>query len=86
MQALVKQLPEDRDFVLSAFLRMEMPVPNAFESLIRFGVTKQFPKLRFGFVEAGATTITLRLVGYDQERQYDLVTNRVLPQFLGVRV
>ena len=38
------------------------------------------------FVEAGATTITLRLVGYDQARQYDLVTNRVLPQFLGVRV
>jgi alkanesulfonate monooxygenase SsuD/methylene tetrahydromethanopterin reductase-like flavin-dependent oxidoreductase (luciferase family) len=38
------------------------------------------------FTEAGATTITLRLVGYDQERQYDLVTNRVLPQLVGVRV
>jgi alkanesulfonate monooxygenase SsuD/methylene tetrahydromethanopterin reductase-like flavin-dependent oxidoreductase (luciferase family) len=39
-----------------------------------------------GFIEAGATTITLRLVGYDQERQYDLVTNRVLPEVLGARV
>jgi alkanesulfonate monooxygenase SsuD/methylene tetrahydromethanopterin reductase-like flavin-dependent oxidoreductase (luciferase family) len=38
------------------------------------------------FIEAGATTITLRLVGYDQERQYDLVTNRVLPAVAGVRV
>jgi alkanesulfonate monooxygenase SsuD/methylene tetrahydromethanopterin reductase-like flavin-dependent oxidoreductase (luciferase family) len=38
------------------------------------------------FIEAGATTITLRLVGYDQERQYDLVTNRVLPEVLGARV
>jgi alkanesulfonate monooxygenase SsuD/methylene tetrahydromethanopterin reductase-like flavin-dependent oxidoreductase (luciferase family) len=38
------------------------------------------------FIEAGATTITLRLVGYDQERQYDLVTNRVLPAVAGARV
>jgi alkanesulfonate monooxygenase SsuD/methylene tetrahydromethanopterin reductase-like flavin-dependent oxidoreductase (luciferase family) len=36
------------------------------------------------FLEAGATTITLRLVGYDQETQYDQVTNRVLPELLAV--
>jgi predicted TIM-barrel fold metal-dependent hydrolase len=46
-----------REFTLSAFLRMEMSVPNAFESFIRFGVTKRFPKLRFGFIEAGASWV-----------------------------
>ena len=33
------------------------------------------------FVDAGATTITLRLTGYDQERQFDRVTREVLPAF-----
>ena len=31
------------------------------------------------FLDAGATTITLRLTGYDQQRQFDLVTQEVLP-------
>ena len=38
------------------------------------------------FIDAGATTITLRLVGDDQESQYEQVTNRVLPQVLGAVV
>ena len=33
------------------------------------------------YVEAGATTITLRLVGYDQQAMYDKVVNEVLPAF-----
>ena len=33
------------------------------------------------FVDAGATTITLRLVGFDQEDQFRRVTNEVLPAF-----
>ncbi len=45
------------EFLLSAFLRMTMPVPNAFEAIIAFGLSKQFPKLRWGFVEAGASWI-----------------------------
>ena len=31
------------------------------------------------YVEAGATTITLRLVTYDQQKQYERVVNEVLP-------
>lgn len=31
------------------------------------------------FIDAGATTITLRLAGYDQARQFERVTNEVLP-------
>ena len=31
------------------------------------------------FIDAGATTITLRLAGYDQGRQFDRVTREVLP-------
>jgi alkanesulfonate monooxygenase SsuD/methylene tetrahydromethanopterin reductase-like flavin-dependent oxidoreductase (luciferase family) len=34
-----------------------------------------------GFIEAGVTTITLRLTGYDQERQFRRVTEEVLPAF-----
>jgi alkanesulfonate monooxygenase SsuD/methylene tetrahydromethanopterin reductase-like flavin-dependent oxidoreductase (luciferase family) len=30
------------------------------------------------FIDAGATTITLRITGYDQERQFERVTNEVL--------
>ena len=33
------------------------------------------------YVDAGATTITLRLVGYDQQHQYRRVTEEVLPAF-----
>ena len=33
------------------------------------------------YVDAGATTITLRLVGYDQQSAYDRVVNEVLPAF-----
>lgn len=33
------------------------------------------------YIDAGATTITLRLVGYDQQSAYDRVVNEVLPAF-----
>lgn len=33
------------------------------------------------YVDAGATTITLRLTGYDQRRQFKRVTEEVLPAF-----
>ena len=33
------------------------------------------------YIDAGATTITLRLVGYDQQSMYDRVVNEVLPAF-----
>ncbi len=35
------------------------------------------------FVRAGATTITLRLVGYDEAHQFHRVTHEVLPALLG---
>ena len=34
-----------------------------------------------GYVEAGVTTITLRLTGYDQRAQFRRVTEEVLPAF-----
>ena len=33
------------------------------------------------YIDAGATTITLRLVGYDQQAMYDRVVSEVLPAF-----
>ena len=35
------------------------------------------------FARAGATTITLRLVGYDEAHQFRRVTNQVLPALVG---
>jgi uncharacterized protein len=55
------------EFLLGAFMRMASPVPNAFEAMITFGVTSQFPKLRFGFVEAGASWVPF-LVYYMKRR------------------
>jgi alkanesulfonate monooxygenase SsuD/methylene tetrahydromethanopterin reductase-like flavin-dependent oxidoreductase (luciferase family) len=34
------------------------------------------------YVDTGATTITLRLTGYDQKHQFKRVTEEVLPRLL----
>ena len=53
------------------------------ERWVAFGsVADCVAKLR-AFVAAGATTITLRLTSYDQERQYRRVTGEVLPALLA---
>jgi alkanesulfonate monooxygenase SsuD/methylene tetrahydromethanopterin reductase-like flavin-dependent oxidoreductase (luciferase family) len=52
------------------------------ENWVAFGSPQEcIDKLR-AFVDAGATTITLRLTGYDQERQFKRVTEEVLSAFL----
>jgi alkanesulfonate monooxygenase SsuD/methylene tetrahydromethanopterin reductase-like flavin-dependent oxidoreductase (luciferase family) len=35
------------------------------------------------FIEAGATTITLRLAGFDQQAQFNRVTSVVIPALAG---
>lgn len=71
------------EFHLSSFLRMAMPVPNAFEAVVSFGVTTRFPTLRFGFIEAGASWLPFLLYymkrrlartgeGTFGKREYDL--------------
>ncbi|GHO97227.1 hypothetical protein KSF_072750 [Reticulibacter mediterranei] len=52
------------------------------ENWVAFGSPQEcIDKLR-AFVAAGATTITLRLTGYDQEKQFKRVTEEVLSAFL----
>ena len=48
---------------------------------VAFGSPQECIEQLRNFIDAGATTITLRLTGYDQERQFDRVTNEVLPAF-----
>jgi alkanesulfonate monooxygenase SsuD/methylene tetrahydromethanopterin reductase-like flavin-dependent oxidoreductase (luciferase family) len=48
---------------------------------VAFGSPQECIARLRAFVDAGATTITLRLTGYDQERQFDRVTREVLPAF-----
>lgn len=51
------------------------------ERWVAFGSPEECIDHLRAFVEAGATTITLRLTGYDQERQFKRVTDEVLPAF-----
>lgn len=60
-------------FALSSFLRMNMPVPNAFNAVVTFGVATKFPNLRFAFVEAGASWLPFVL--YNLKRSLETVTS-----------
>jgi predicted TIM-barrel fold metal-dependent hydrolase len=53
----VPDFSSNKDFLHSSFLRMQMPVPTAMESLVTFDITSKFPKLRFGFIEAGCSWV-----------------------------
>lgn len=59
-----------REFFFSRFMRFAAPVPNAFNSLIVEGVTGKFPKLRFGFIEAGASWVPY--IVYSLKRQVEV--------------
>ena len=53
------------------------------ERWVAFGSVDECVDHLMRFVLAGATTITLRLVGYDQAQQYRVVTEQVLPRTLS---
>jgi len=55
-----------KDFSLGSFMRSQLPIIHAFQTLIRYEVPSKFPKLRFGFIEAGASWIPF--VAYDLKR------------------
>ena len=46
-----------------------MPAIHAFHSLILHGIPAKFPKLRFGFIEAGASWVPFVL--YDLRRRLE---------------
>jgi predicted TIM-barrel fold metal-dependent hydrolase len=46
-----------REFSHGRFIKLGMPVPHAFQTLIVHGVPNKFPKLRWGFIEAGASWV-----------------------------
>lgn len=58
-----------KDFSLGSFMRSQLPIIHAFETLIRYEIPRKFPKLRFGFIEAGASWIPF--VAYDLKRHLE---------------
>ncbi len=50
---------------------------------VAVGDPRRCTRLIRDFVDAGATTITLRLVGYDESGQFRRVTDEVLPELVG---
>jgi predicted TIM-barrel fold metal-dependent hydrolase len=56
-----------REFSSGRMLRIGLPVVHAFHSLILHGVPARFPRLRFGFIEVGATWVPFVL--YDLQRR-----------------
>jgi predicted TIM-barrel fold metal-dependent hydrolase len=63
----------------SAYLRLESPVLNAFEAVVTFGVTTQFPKLRCAFVEAGLSWLPF-LIHY-MRRRHERFASRTGPKY-----
>jgi uncharacterized protein len=55
-----------REFSSGRYLRTRLPVLHGFHSLLVHGVPAQFPTLRFGFVEVGASWVPA--VVYDVQR------------------
>lgn len=53
------------------------------QNWVAFGSPQECIAQLQAFVDAGATTITLRLAGYDQEHQFYRVTREVLPAFVA---
>jgi alkanesulfonate monooxygenase SsuD/methylene tetrahydromethanopterin reductase-like flavin-dependent oxidoreductase (luciferase family) len=51
------------------------------ENWVALGSPQECIERLRSFIDVGATTITLRLVGYDQKRQFERVTNEVLSAF-----
>jgi predicted TIM-barrel fold metal-dependent hydrolase len=56
-----------REFSFGRFHRLGLPVVHAFHSMIQHGIPEQFPRLRFGFIEAGASWVPFAL--YDLRRR-----------------
>jgi alkanesulfonate monooxygenase SsuD/methylene tetrahydromethanopterin reductase-like flavin-dependent oxidoreductase (luciferase family) len=54
---------------------------DALESWVAMGSPKQCIEAIRAYADAGATTITLRLTGYDQRAQFKRVSEEVLPAF-----
>jgi uncharacterized protein len=55
------------DFSLGRFQRLPLSVVNAFYSFVTLSVPQRFPRLRLGFVEAGASWVPY--VSYDLKRR-----------------
>ena len=80
---------EDRETAMSeskrfldSYYEADYP-PSILERWVAGGSPQQCIEALTAFIAAGATTITLRLTGYDQRRQFDRVTREVLPVLLN---
>jgi alkanesulfonate monooxygenase SsuD/methylene tetrahydromethanopterin reductase-like flavin-dependent oxidoreductase (luciferase family) len=62
---------------LDSYYSVDYPRPMI-ERWVALGSPQQCIEQLQEFIDAGATTITLRLTGYDQERQFERVTNEVV--------
>jgi alkanesulfonate monooxygenase SsuD/methylene tetrahydromethanopterin reductase-like flavin-dependent oxidoreductase (luciferase family) len=51
------------------------------ENRVAFGSPQQCIDKLNAYIQAGATTITLRLTSYSQDHQFERVTNEILPAF-----
>ncbi len=63
-----------REFSLSSFYRITLPVVHAFQSLVLHEVPAKFPTLRFGFIEASASWVPFVL--YDLHRRLERLALR----------
>lgn len=80
--------PENKDLVSqyhpgSAFWKFRLPLIGAFHALVMAEVPEAFPKVRWGFLEAGASW--LPVVMHDVRRRLEAQGRTVGPDFLSSR-
>lgn len=77
-----EQALEESKRFLDAYYTTDYP-RDYLEMWVATGSPEQCIREIRDFIDAGATTITLRLAGYDQQHQYRRVTQEVLPAFFN---
>ena len=75
-----EQALEESKRFLDAYYTTDYP-RDYLEMWVALGSPQQCIREIQSFIDAGATTITLRLAGYDQQHQYQRVSEEVLPAF-----
>ena len=75
-----EQALEESKRFLDAYYTTDYP-RDYLEMWVALGSPEQCIREIQSFIDADATTITLRLAGYDQQHQYRRVTQEVLPAF-----
>ena len=76
------RLSKDDDFLRRNIFRLSED-DDFLKRWVAIGSPKRCIDEIHKFASSGATTITLRLIGHDEENQFDRVTTEILPELVA---